>query len=98
MRDGGTLRLKRCCVCNNAKCGLSIKASKCSVFNCVVHENVGIGIASEDSKNVFIGRNNVYDNGQAGLYIMNCDVDISENNVFDNGAWEFIPRTIQGAI
>ena len=87
VQDGGTLRLKRCCVCNNAKCGLTIRASKCSVFNCVVRENVLKGIVSEDSKDVFIGRNNVFDNGQLGLFIMNSDVDISENNVFDNGSW-----------
>ena len=87
VRDGGILRLKRCCVCNNAQCGLTIKASKCSVFNCVVRENVFTGIASEDSKDVFIGRNSVFDNCQLGLHIVNSDVDISENNVFDNGSW-----------
>ena len=87
VRDGGILRLKRCRVCNNAQCGLSIKASKCSVFNCVVRENVETGIISKESKNVFIGRNNVFDNGQLGLFIVNSDVDISENNIFDNGSW-----------
>ena len=87
MRKGETLNLKRCRLFNNDECGLSIKASKCSVFNCVVRENVEIGIVSDDSKDVFIGRNNVFDNGQLGLYIMNSDVDISENNVFDNGSW-----------
>ena len=74
-------------MCNNAQCGLAINASKCSVFNCVVRENVVTGIVSNDSKHVFIGRNNVFDNGKLGLYINNSDVDISENNVFDNGSW-----------
>ena len=87
VREGGTLHLKRCRLCNNSFHGLIIiKASKCSVFNCVVYENVAAGILSEDSKSVFIGCNNVFDN-VFGLHIINCDVDISENNVFDNGAW-----------
>ena len=86
VREGGTLHLKRCRLFNNVECGLSIKASKCSVFNCVVHGNVMSGIVSEDSKSVFIGRNNVFDN-VLGLHIMNSEVDISENNVFDNYSW-----------
>ena len=85
--NGGILRLKRCCVCSNAQCGIAINASKCSLFNCVVRENVVTGIVSNDSKDVFIGRNNVFDNGKLGLYVNNSDVDISENNVFDNGSW-----------
>ena len=87
VREGGSLHLKRCRLCNNSFHGLYIiKTSKCSVFNCVVYENVAAGILSEDSKSVFIGRSNVFDN-LIGLQIINCDVDISENNVFDNGAW-----------
>ena len=86
VHKGGTLNLKRC-VSNNDGHGVVVgpEASKCSVFNWVVH-NAMVGFVSEDSKSVCIGRNNVFDN-DTGLYITNSDVDISENNVFDNGFW-----------
>ena len=60
VHKGGTLNLKRC-VSNNDGHGVVVgpEASKCSVFNWVVH-NAMVGIVSEDSKSVCIGRNNCF--------------------------------------
>ena len=89
VRKGGSLNLKKCRASDNGGFGVKtgLEASKCSVFNCVVHENFDVGICPEDSKSVLIVCNNVFDNGTSGLGIMNSDVDIRENNVFDNGSW-----------
>ena len=95
VRKSGTLHLKRCRLYSNAGCGLFIgpETSKCRIFDCVVHENVEAGIVLENSKSVFIVRNNVFDNDEIGLCIMNSDVDIRENNLFDNGSWGIFSRS-----
>ena len=95
VREGGKLHLKRCRLYNNAGCGLFIgpETSKCKVFDCVVHENVKVGIVLENSKSVSIVRNNVFDNDELGLGIINSDVDIRENNLFDNGSWGIFSQT-----
>ena len=101
VRKGGSSNLKNCRVSNNGGFGVKIglEASKCSVFNCVVHENVDVSICPEDSKSVLIVCNNVFDNGTNGLGIMNSDVDIRENNIFDNAVrGEFFALTLQSAM
>ena len=89
VRQGGTLNLKKCRVSKNGNCGVHIgpETSKCIVFNCVVYENVGEGIVSEEAKSAFIVQNDIFDNGGNGLRVTYSDVDIDRNNIFDNGSW-----------
>ena len=86
---GGTLIVKSSRMYNNRMRGLEIgrEVSKCVVVNCDVHHNGQEGIFTDQSKNVSIIRNNVFDNEFNGLCIINSDAVIRENNIFDNDAW-----------
>ena len=87
--DGGTLIVKSSRMYNNRMHGCQIgpKASKCVVLNCDFHHNDGAGIAVEDSKNVRIIRNNIFDSNGCGLVVVNAEAHIAENNIFDNDLW-----------
>ncbi len=89
VEEGGTLIVKSSRMYNNRMRGLEIgpEASKCVVVNCDIHHNVQEGIIIDQSKNVRIIRNNVFDNEGEGIGVVNSDAVIRENNIFDNGMW-----------
>jgi parallel beta-helix repeat protein len=89
VRDGGTLIVKSSRMYNNRTHGCQIgpEASKCVVVNCVIHHNDEQGICIEDSKNVAIIRNNIFDNNQDGLFMTSSEAVIGGNNIFDNDFW-----------
>ena len=84
---GGTLIVKSSRMYNNRIHGLEIgpEASKCVVVNCDIHDNCHDGIVLNQSKNVSIIRNNVFENEANGLCILNSDAVVRQNNIFDNG-------------
>ncbi len=97
---GGTLIVKSSRMYNNRMHGLEIgrEESKCVVVNCDIHHNGETGIIINQSKNVRIIRNNVFDNEGEGIGIVNSDAVIRENNIFDNGTWGIWSQSNHGAV
>ena len=92
---GGTLIVKSSRMYNNRMHGLEIgsEASKCVVVNCDIHHNGLEGVLINQSRNVRIIRNNVFDNEGDGLWIINSEAVIRENNIFDNDTWGILSQS-----